>query len=204
MLLSSISSLALYALAGLIFITTPRQVFTDASSLQFWIFILLALFGALAGNLRGIALSTLVTILVPEDRRDRANGLVGTANGVAFLGASIFSGLVISYLGVVWMLIVAIAMTVLVILHLSTLAIPELSKKGRDEMHFMTMGAGVDLLGPWFRTGTDRGLALLFTLAGLIGLMVTLLAMRSYSYRALSANYENQNQELVEAYPASF
>jgi DHA3 family multidrug efflux protein-like MFS transporter len=69
----------------------------------------------------------------------------------------------------------------------------------------MTTGTGVDLIGPWFGTGTDRGLALLFTFAGLIGLTVTLLAMRSYSYRALSANYENQrqaeDQELTKAYP---
>ena len=54
----------------------------------------------------------------------------------------------------------------------------------------MTTGAGVELLGPWFGTGADRGLALLFTMAGLIGLGVTLLAMRSAAYRALSAQYQ--------------
>jgi DHA3 family multidrug efflux protein-like MFS transporter len=57
---------------------------------------------------------------------------------------------------------------------------------------FMTTGAGVRLLGPWFGTGTDRGLALLFTVAGLVGLAVTLLAMRSHSYRLLSENYLKQ------------
>jgi DHA3 family multidrug efflux protein-like MFS transporter len=50
---------------------------------------------------------------------------------------------------------------------------------------FMTTGAGVDLIGRWFGTGADRGLALLFTLTGLVGLTVTLLAMRSRAYRAL-------------------
>jgi DHA3 family multidrug efflux protein-like MFS transporter len=60
---------------------------------------------------------------------------------------------------------------------------------------FMTTGAGVELLGGWFGTGTDRGIALLFIIAGWIGLIVTLMAMRSYSYRALSENY--QKQELV-------
>jgi DHA3 family multidrug efflux protein-like MFS transporter len=65
---------------------------------------------------------------------------------------------------------------------------------------FMTTGAGVELLGPWFGTGTDRALALLFTMAGLIGLAVTLLAMRSAAYRALSENF--QESQLVEAYPA--
>jgi DHA3 family multidrug efflux protein-like MFS transporter len=386
MLLSSILSLVLYTLAGFIYATTPGEVFTDASSVRLWIFIILALVGAIFGNLRSIALSTLVTILVPEEGRDKANGLVGTANGVSFLGASIFSGLVVGYLGMFWMLMIAIALTVLVIAHLWTLTIPDLPKKYRhahdgepEHEHdhqpegsvdvrgtiraiqlvpglfgliffhtfnnflggifmslmdayglllvpvqtwgflwgvlslgfivggmivarkglgksplrtlflanivmwticsiftlqasivllavgmfvwlclipaveaaeqtilqkvvsperqgrvfgfaqsveqaaspvtafligpiaqlifipFMTTGAGVDLIGPWFGTGMDRGLALLFTFAGLIGLTVTLLAMRSYSYRALSANYEKQEQkeeqELTKAYP---
>jgi DHA3 family multidrug efflux protein-like MFS transporter len=55
---------------------------------------------------------------------------------------------------------------------------------------FMTTGAGVDLLGEWFGTGTDRGIALLFTIAGLIGLIVTLVAMRSHAYKTLSKNYQ--------------
>ena len=67
---------------------------------------------------------------------------------------------------------------------------------------FMTTGAGVDILGWWFGTGTDRGLALLFTVAGLIGLVVTLLAMRSVAYRVLSENYKKQDREIPEAYPA--
>ena len=54
---------------------------------------------------------------------------------------------------------------------------------------FMTTGAGVDLLGPWFGTGTDRGIALLFTVTGAIGFMATVMAMRSDSYRKLSAKY---------------
>jgi len=65
---------------------------------------------------------------------------------------------------------------------------------------FMTTGAGVELLGPWFGTGADRGLALLFTAAGMIGLFITLLAMRSTAYRSLSENF--QEPELMEAAPA--
>ena len=57
---------------------------------------------------------------------------------------------------------------------------------------FMTTGAGVDLLGQWFGTGTDRGLALFFTVTGLIGQIVTLMAMRTSAYRSLSANYQEQ------------
>ena len=55
--------------------------------------------GAIAGNLRSVALATTVTLLVPEDERDKANGLVGTVNGVAFAITSVFSGLAIGLLG---------------------------------------------------------------------------------------------------------
>lgn len=376
MQLSSITSLGLYAVAAVIFYITPEQVFKDAGSAQLWIFVLLALFGALAGNLRGIALSTLVTILVAEEERDKANGMVGTSNGIAFLGASIFSGLVIGYLGILWMLMIALVVTVLVILHLATLSIPDLPKTEQEAAEsaaqsagekidlrgtiravqlvpglfgliffhtfnnflggifmslmdayglllvsvqvwgtlwgilslgfivgglivarkglgksplrtlflanivmwsicsvftlqasivllgigmfvwlclipvvesaeqtilqkvvpperqgrvfgfaqsveqaaspvtsfligpiaqlifipFMTTGKGVQLIGSWFGSGTDRGLALLFTLAGVIGLAVTVLAMRSAAYRLLSVNYTKQDQELGAAY----
>ena len=381
MLLSSIASLVLYAIAGFIFITTPYEEFADASSVRLWIFIILALLGAIGGNLRGIALSTLVTILIPEGERDKANGLVGTTAGVSFLGASIFSGLAVGYLGMGWVIAIAVLASVLVIIHLATLAIPDLQKKVRhshngepehehDHPHegvdirgtiraiqlvpglfgliffhtfnnflggifmslmdayglllvsvqvwgilwgvlslgfivggmvvakrglgknplrtlflanivmwsicsvftlqasivllavgmfvwlclipaveaaeqtilqkvveperqgrvfgfaqsveqaaspvtafligpvaqlifipFMTTGAGVDMIGTWFGTGTDRGLALLFTVAGLIGLAVTLLAMRSNAYRMLSRRYRDEGQEMgpVEA-----
>lgn len=55
----------------------------------------------------------------------------------------------------------------------------------------LTTGAGVDTIGTWFGTGTDRGIALLFTFTGFIGLIVTLMAMRSRSYKKLSA-YQNK------------
>ncbi len=362
MLFSSICSLVLYALALAIFVSTPPTVFADASSMNLWIFVVLALVGAVVGNVRAIALSTLVTILIPEEGRDRANGLVGTANGVAFLAASVLSGLAIGFLGVTWMLVGAIGLTLLVIVHLSNVSIPDapaqhaapteahttsidirgtirtiqavpglfglilfqtfnnflggifmalmdayglllvsvqvwgtlwgflslgfivggliVAKKGLGKnplrtlflaniamwsvttvftiqasvvlltaglfvwlclipaveaaeqtilqkvvpperqgrvfgfaqsveqaatpitafligpiaelifIPFMTTGAGVELLGPWFGTGKDRGLALLFSVAGVIGLLVTLLTMRSGAYRRLSARYQ--------------
>jgi DHA3 family multidrug efflux protein-like MFS transporter len=382
MLLSSFVSLVLYAIASFVFITAPSEALKDASSVQLWIFIILALIGAIFGNLRGIAISTLVTILVPEDERDKANGLVRTATGVAFLGASIFSGLAVGYLGMFWGLVIAIVMSLLVIVHLATLTIPDLPKRIRhshdDEpeheheyphegvdvrgtirsirmvpglfgliffhtfnnflggifmslmdayglllvsvqawgilwgvlslgfiiggivvarkglgknplrtlflaniamwsicsvftlqasivllaigmfvwlclipaveaaeqtvlqkvveperqgrvfgfaqsveqaaspitafligpiaqlifIPFMTTGAGVDLIGPWFGTGTARGIALLFTVAGIVGLTVTLIAMRSNAYRVLSERYESEAKEPEMAEPS--
>jgi DHA3 family multidrug efflux protein-like MFS transporter len=55
---------------------------------------------------------------------------------------------------------------------------------------FMTTGRGVTLIGGWFGTGDGRGMALAFILAGFAGLVVTVLAMYSRSYRLLSAAYE--------------
>ena len=365
MLLSSFFSLILYILAGVNFVSAPPPAFTDISNVLLWVFIVLALFGAIAGNLRGITLSTLVTILIPEEKRDKANGLVGTTTGVAFLAASVFSGLAIGFLGIVGVLAIAIVVTLVVILHMWTISIPELhqdlpgnalqakspangidlrgtirviyavpglfaliifhifnnflggvfmslmdayglllmsvqawgilwgflslgfivgglvvARKGLGKnplrmlflanlamwticifftlqssivllaagmfiwlclipvveaaeqtilqkvvpverqgrvfgfaqsveqaaspitafligpiaqlifIPFITNGAGVDLLGDWFGTGIDRGIALLFILSGVIGLIVTLMAMRTDSYRVLSENYQ--------------
>lgn len=54
---------------------------------------------------------------------------------------------------------------------------------------FMTTGSGVELIGSWYGTGTGRGIALVFSLSGLIGLAVTLIAMRSRSYVVLAKRY---------------
>lgn len=366
---SSIGSLVLYGIACLIYISTPTKAFTSPSSVALWAFIALSLFGAIAGNLRSIALSTLVTVLVPEDERDKANGLVGSSNGIAFLLSSVFSGLVIGYLGVFWMLIMAITLTLLVITHLTTIVLPVKEAEYADEqthqidikgtirainlvpglfgliffstfnnflggvfmalmdayglllvtvqqwgilwgflslgfivgglvvakkglgakplqtmfvinivmwiicifftiqssiilftvgmfaylclipaveaaeqtilqktipperqgrvfgfaqsleqaaspltafligpiaqyvfIPYMTNGAGADLIGSWYGTGQARGIALLFSVTGVIGLIVTMLAIRSYSYRKLSESYqEAKTQETQTA-----
>jgi DHA3 family multidrug efflux protein-like MFS transporter len=53
----------------------------------------------------------------------------------------------------------------------------------------MTDGAGAEAIGSWFGTGPERGMALLFILAGLIGVAITLLALNSSAYRRLSRRY---------------
>ena len=367
LVMSSLGTLVLFLLAGALYAATPPEAFTDAGSPALWAFIVLVLFGAIAGNLRGIALSTLVTIMIPEETRDKANGLVGTANGVAFLAASIMSGLAVGFLGMFWVMVTGILVTALVIVHVLTLAIPDakappnaerprvdirrtitaiqavpglfgliffhtinnflggvfmslmdayglqlvtvqvwgtlwgvltlgfivggiwVARKGLGPnplrtlfraniimwticvfftiqasvvllavgmflylclipmveaaeqtilqkvveptrqgrvfgfaqsveqaaspltafmigpiaqfifIPFMTTGAGVDLLGPWFGFGTGRGLALLFTITGVIGLVITLLAMRSRSFRVLSAHYVTDSQAAPQA-----
>ncbi len=124
MLLSSVLSLLFFSIAIAIYASSSAG-FSDVTNPLLWVFIVLILFAAITGNLRSIALSTLVTILIPEDSRDRANGMVGTANGVGFLVASIFSGLAIGFLGMFWVLAISIGAGVLVVAHLLTISIPE-------------------------------------------------------------------------------
>jgi DHA3 family multidrug efflux protein-like MFS transporter len=364
MMLSGVLTLILYIVALIIYFVTPAEVFKNASSINLWLFIVMCLFGAITGNIRTIALSTVVTILIPEETRDKANGMVGTANGVSFLVASIFSGLVIGFMGMMWMLVLSVGLTVLVLIHLTTITIEEkeivhvqshlesidirgtieavgvvpglfgliffntfnnflggvfmslmdayglsmvsvqvwgilwgflslgfivggliVVKKGLGKqplrtlfisnivmwticifftiqasivllavglfvylclipvveateqtilqkvipperqgrvfgfaqsveqaaspitafmigpiakfvfIPFMTTGAGVRLIGHWFGTGTDRGLALLFTVTGVLGLIITLIAMRTDAYKKLSKNYQKHQPD---------
>lgn len=54
---------------------------------------------------------------------------------------------------------------------------------------YMTTGQGVELIGDWFGVGANRGMAIVFMLSGIIGLVVTLVAMRSNAYKLLSKRY---------------
>lgn len=56
---------------------------------------------------------------------------------------------------------------------------------------FMTDGLGAELIGPWFGTGADRGIALVFLLTGILGLALTVAALSSSYYRRLSDRYRS-------------
>lgn len=358
MLISGFISFAIYAVAFVIYITVAPGTFKDATSPILWVFVPLVLTGVIAGNIRMIALPTLVTILVPEDTRDKANGISGTATGIVFLIVSAISGLLVGNSGMYLVLILAMVLMLLTMLHLFLMPIPEkeivhvdgkppkldirgtfviisaipglfaliffttfnnflggvfmglmdayglslvsvetwgilwailscgfiiggicIAKWGLGKnplralfaaniciwaissiftiqpsiwllvggmliylsvvpyieaaehtiiqkvvpqdrqgrvfgfaqsiemaasplttffvgplaqlifIPFMTTGAGVDLIGGWFGTGADRGMALVFTLTGIIGLCVTLISMNTKPYRLLSARY---------------
>ena len=90
-----------------------------------WTFVVVLMLGVIAGNLRGIALPTLVTLLVPEPVRDRANGLVGTASGVSFLVTSVISGLLVAFDGMRSALILTSLIMVASLVHVSRLEVPE-------------------------------------------------------------------------------
>ena len=125
MLLASAMSLAAYGLATLLYVVVPGDDLLDVSGVWLWVLIALVLAGSVVGNMRAIALSTCVTLLVPEDRRDRANGLVGTVIGVSFAITSVFSGLVIGRLGMGWALGITVALTAVTLADLSTIPVHE-------------------------------------------------------------------------------
>ena len=111
MVLSSSITLATYLLAGGLYLMFPESVLVDWGGPWFWVFAGVILIGGVVENLRNIALSTTVTLLVPADRRDKANGWVGTVHGIAFMVTSVFSGLSVGLLGMGWTVAIAIVAT---------------------------------------------------------------------------------------------
>jgi MFS transporter, DHA3 family, multidrug efflux protein len=122
---SAAVSVLLYAVALAIYAVTPRAEFTDPASPVLWAFVIALMFGVIAGNLRTIALPTLVTALIEAGSRDRANGLVGTTTGVSFLVTSVISGLLVAFGGMTWVLVLALAVLGAALAHLALVAIPE-------------------------------------------------------------------------------
>lgn len=118
MLASSVISFVFYALSLGLIALTPDERFGDVVRVEIWLLIGVVMFGVLAGNLRSIALPTLVTLMVPEDRRDRANGLVGMVSGFGFLTTSVISGFLVAWGGMTATLVLAMVFTALVFGHL--------------------------------------------------------------------------------------
>ena len=115
---SSAVSLFFYLLALFMLLAEPEGAFTNPYGSYLWGFVLLVMLGVIAGNIRGIALPTIVTILIPEDRRDKANGLVGMVGGIGFLTTSVISGFLVAFGGMLAVLILALASSLLVLLHM--------------------------------------------------------------------------------------
>jgi DHA3 family multidrug efflux protein-like MFS transporter len=118
-------TLGAYVLAGIVYLLFPKSDLTTYTTVAFWLFTLIILLGGVVEMMRNIALSTTVTLLVPEDKRANANGLVGTVQGLAFLVTSVFSGLSIGLLGMGWTLVISIVLTALALVHILFVKIPE-------------------------------------------------------------------------------
>ena len=125
MQVSALVSLGFYAVAFTLYQLTPERTFTNPASVTLWVFIVLSMLGVIAGNVRSIALMTLVTVLIPEDRRDKANGLVGTTLGISFLVTSVISGLLVAAGGMFYVLLLGMGVVGLSVGHLAFVRIPD-------------------------------------------------------------------------------
>ena len=125
MMVTTSLSLVCFAVATLVFVAVPTSSLLSLTHPAFWVLVGATLLGSVAGNMRGIALSTCVTLLVPESRRDKANGMVGTVTGISFAITSVFSGLVIGGLGMGWAYYGSVVIVAAMLVHLRSISIDE-------------------------------------------------------------------------------
>ncbi|SDE18044.1 MFS transporter [Glycomyces harbinensis] len=161
MVWATLAALAVFVLDALFFIAVGEERIADLGLPWFWIFAVVLLAGSVVEQLRGIALSTTVTLLVPEERHGNANGMVGAVQGVAMLVTSVFSGLSVGFLGMGWTLLIGIVALALTLVHLVPLRIPEERAAGSE-----TTTALVDVRGGWLAVRAVPGLLalVLFTM----------------------------------------
>ena len=110
--------------------------------------------GAVVENLRNIALSTTVTLLVPTERHANANGLVGTVGGLAFLVTSVLSGFSVGLLGMGWTLAIASGLTVVALVHLLALRIPEKDPERTEKAAFVDVRGAVAAISSRMAAGS--------------------------------------------------
>ncbi|MDQ0734487.1 DHA3 family multidrug efflux protein-like MFS transporter [Arthrobacter agilis] len=128
-------TLVMFLLSGALFLLTPTAWLLDLTQPWFWVFSLIILVGAVVENMRNIALSTAVTILIEPDRRANANGLVGMVQGLMFIVTSVLSGLSVGLVGMGWTVVVAVVLTALSFAHLLTLRMPEEAQPVPTDAH---------------------------------------------------------------------
>lgn len=143
MVYSSLISLVVYILAGVVYLSGSEALFKDPTSWTLWLFIIVLMIGSIVGNLRTIAVVLCVTILFNEDERAKANGEVGIVSGISFGITSVLSGLVIGFAGMGVAVVLAIIMTVVALLHMLTISLPE-----KEIVHLENSGQGkLDIQG---------------------------------------------------------
>ncbi len=125
MMASSLISGLLFLVGFIIYQIVGANGFTDINKPILWIFIVVLLFGVISGNLRGIAIPTIVTILVPADTRDKANGMLGMVNGIAFMGVSVISSFLVAHSGMFHVLIIGVIASLISVVHMYFINIPE-------------------------------------------------------------------------------
>ena len=125
MLFASVFTMIAFLVGALFYVLVPSDSLLSLNQPWFWLFAGIILIGAVVENMRNIALSTVVTLLVKKDKRANANGLVGTVQGLGFIVTSIFSGLSVGLLGMGWTIAIACVVTALAFVHMLFIKIPE-------------------------------------------------------------------------------
>ncbi len=125
MVVATATALVTFVLAAGLYAAVGPGAILDMGGPWFWVFTAVILFGSVAENARNIALSTTVTLMVPEDGRAQANGMVGAVQGIGFLVTSVFSGLSVGFLGMGWTMVVAIVGLAVAFAHLNLVRIDE-------------------------------------------------------------------------------
>ena len=166
MVLATSVSGASFVLATVVFVAVDARDILRLAGPWFWVLVALTLLGSVAGTMRNVALSTCVTLLVPEERRDRANGMVGMVTGVSFAITSVFSGIVIGQLGMGWALYLAVALTLVALVHLLPIRIPEAAPEPVAEG-----SARIDVRGAMEAIRAVPGLSMLILLAAFNNLL---------------------------------
>jgi DHA3 family multidrug efflux protein-like MFS transporter len=125
MLITSVISFIFFTIGFFIYTNVDQKIFSDISNPILWVFVVSQMIGVLVGNVRGIALPTLVTVLVPVEERDKANGMLGTVFGIGFLIVSVISGILVGHSGMYLVLLLASILSLVSIIHLWTIDVPE-------------------------------------------------------------------------------
>ncbi|QCU77810.1 MFS transporter [Citricoccus sp. SGAir0253] len=154
------ATLVMFTAAWLVYLSVPERSLSALGRPWFWVLALVVLLGATVENLRNIALSTTVTLLIDPELRDRANGYVGMVQGLAFLVTSVLSGLSIGLLGLGPTLLIAVGLSALALGHLAVLRMPEETRPAATDAH-----GGFDLRGAWTAVAAVPGLAALVLFA---------------------------------------
>jgi len=179
-------SASCFAVAVAVFVAVDSEELLRLRSPWFWLLVSATLLGSVAGQLRGIALSTCVTLLVPEDQRARANGMVGTITGASFAITSVFSGLVIGTLGMGWAYYASLGLTLVALAHVMTIEIDEPDPEPRpaDEGR----QPAIDVRGALEAIRAVPGLGLLILLAAFNNLLagVFMALMDAYGLELVS------------------
>lgn len=130
---STAVSLLFYITSLLVYVSVDEAVFANTTSPILWIFVVLLMAGVIVGNIRGIAMPTVVTMLIPESKRDKANGLVGSASGVSFLVTSVISGLLVAWNGMLSALVLACVVLLSALTHLRFVTFKENSAAASEQ-----------------------------------------------------------------------